>query len=154
MCLRYPSVAASIAPFFLYSSRPMLCSPCSTLKRKYRLSSKCLAHLAINLFSVFSVSVAILTTVWLRNLITLSSNAFVPGFPVPIEIKHLTEGFKSPVSEHHILQASPSTSSTGLFAPNPPSANERSPMLTDSKKVVAADVARAASHIVARILGS
>jgi hypothetical protein len=84
----------------------------------------------------------------------LFSNAFILGSPVPIEIKHLTSGFKSPVLEHHIFDASPSTSSTGLFAPSPPSANERLPMATGSKKVVAADVARAAWHIVARIFGS
>jgi hypothetical protein len=53
-----------------------------------------------------------------------------------------------------MFDASPSTSSTGLFAPSPPSANERSPMLTGSKKVVAADVARAAWHIVEWIFGS
>lgn len=75
-------------------------------------------------------------------------------FPVLIDIKHLTRGFKSPVSEHQTFDASPSTSSTGLFAPRPPSANVRSPILTGSKNVVAADVARAAWHIVARIFGS
>jgi hypothetical protein len=41
-----------------------------------------------------------------------------------------------------------------LFAPRPASANLRSPMLTGSKNVVAADVARAAWHIVAQIFGS
>lgn len=75
------------------------------------------------------------------------------GF-VPIEIKHLTSGFESPVSEHQMFDASPFTSSTRLFAPSLPSANERSPMLTGSKKVVAADVARAAWHIVGRMFGS
>lgn len=84
----------------------------------------------------------------------LSSNGFLPGFPVPIEMKHLTSGFRSPVSEHHMFDASPSTSSTGLFAPSPPSASERSPILTGLKNVVAADVARAARHIVARMFGS
>jgi hypothetical protein len=84
----------------------------------------------------------------------LSSNGFLPGFPVPIEMKHLIRGFSSSSSGHQMLDASPSTSSTGLFAPRPPSANERSPMLTGSKKVVAAEVARAASQIVARIFGS
>lgn len=37
----------------------------------------------------------------------LSSNAF-PGFPVPIEIKYLTSGFKSPVSKYQMFDASPS----------------------------------------------
>lgn len=61
-----------------------------------------------------------------------------------MEMKHFTSGFKSPVSEHQILAASPFTSSTGLFEPNPPLANVRCPILTGSKKVVAADVAKAA----------
>ena len=138
-------------PRFLYSSSTMLCSPWSTLKRKHLLSSKYCAHLSMNLFSVICVSVAIFTTVWARNLVMLSSNAFLPGFPVPIDIKHLTRGFKSLFSEHQIFDASPSTSSTGLFAPKAPSANVRFPMLTGLKNVVAADVARAASHIVALI---
>lgn len=108
----------------------------------------------MNLFSVSSVSVAIPTRVLARNLAKVSSNPLIPGFPVPIEIKHLTRGFKSPDSEHQIFAASPSTSSTGLFAPSPPSANVRFPMLTGSKNVVAADVASAAWHIVAIIFGS
>jgi len=41
-----------------------------------------------------------------------------------------------------------------IIAPRPPSANVRSPILTASKKVVAADVARAAWHIMAQIFGS
>jgi hypothetical protein len=102
----------------------MLYRPCLTLKRKYRFWSKSLAYLAINFFSVFLVLVAISTTVWLRNLIRLSLNAFLPGLPVLIEIKHLTSGFKSPVSEHQILAASPSTLSTGLFKPSPLLANK------------------------------
>ena len=78
-----------------------------------------------------------------RNLLP-SAHPLFHRFPVPIEMKYLTKGFKSPVFKHQIFDASPSTSSTGLFAPNPPSANVRSPMLTGSKNVVAADVARAA----------
>lgn len=76
------------------------------------------------------------------------------GSPVPIEIRHLTIGFKPPVSEHPMFDASPSTSSTRLFAPSRPSANERLPMVTGSKSVIAADVARAAWQIVAGIFGS
>jgi hypothetical protein len=86
-----------------------------------------------------------------RNFHAFSSICFFPGFPVPIEIKHLTSGFKSAVSRHQMLDASLSTSSTGLFAPNPPSTNVRGPILTGSKNLVAADVAKAASHIVGRV---
>src|SRR4051812_19175613 len=60
------------------------------------------------------------TSVFERNLSTLLSRAFFPGFPVPIETKHLTKGFKSPVSGHQRFEASPSTSSTGLFAEGEP----------------------------------
>lgn len=125
---RYLSVADSIAPCCLYSLSPMLYRPWSTLKRKYRFSSKCFLHLAMNRFSVSSVSVVIPTTVWPRNLKILSSNTLIPGFPVPIKRKHLTRGFRSPDSEHQMFTASPSTSSTRLFAPSPPSANIRFPI--------------------------
>jgi hypothetical protein len=50
-------------------------------------------------------------------------------------MKHLTRGSRSPLLEHHMLDASPSTSSTGLFAPKPPSADERSRMLTGLKRL-------------------
>lgn len=78
----------------------------------------------------------------------------MPGLPVPIERKHLTKGLRSPDSEHQIFAASPSTSSTGLFAPSPPSANLRFPIRTGSKKVVAAEVASAAWQILAGIFDS
>jgi hypothetical protein len=71
-----------------------------------------------------------------------------------MEMKHLTSGFKSPVYSHQMFNASPSTWSTGLFAPVPPSVKLRFPMGTTSKNVEAADVARAASQIVARMFGS
>jgi hypothetical protein len=66
----------------------------------------------------------------------------------------LTRGFKSPVSGHQIFEASPSTSSTGLFAPNAPSTKQRDLISTGVKKLVAADVARAASQMVAGMSGS
>ena len=108
----------------------------------------------MNSFSVLSVQVVISTTILLRNLNILSLNAFMLGSLVPIEITHLTRGFKSLVSEHYMFNASPFTSSTGLFALSLPSANERLPMATGSKNVVAADVARAAWHIVTGIFDS
>jgi hypothetical protein len=153
-CRRYSNVAASMTPCSLYSARPTCCRPCSTLKRKKRFSSNCRAHRAMNFVSVFSVSGAISTNVFERNFSILSSIAFLPGFPVPMETKHLTRGFSSLRSEHQILVASSSTSSTGLLAPRAPSTNWREPIETGSKKPVAAEVARAASPMVARTLSS
>ena len=81
-------------------------------------------------------------------------NVFLSGFSVSIEMKHLISGLRSSVSEYQIFEASLFILLTGLFAPSPLSANERSPMLIGSKKVVAADVARAVWQIVARMFGS
>lgn len=145
---RYSNVAASIAPSLLYSASPTCRSPCCTLKRKKRLLSRCPLQRAANLPAVFSVSVAISAKVFERNFHTFSSIGFIPGFPVPIETKHLTSGFNSAVSGHQMFEASPSTSSTGLFAPSAPSTNVRAPITTGSKKRVAADVAKAASLMV------
>lgn len=103
----------------------------------------------MNLVAVFSVSAAISTSVFDRNFNRLSSIAFFPGSPVPMEIKHFTSGFGSRVLGHHTFEVSLSTSSTGLLAPNAPSTYFLAPIETGSKNVVAADVARAASQIVA-----
>jgi hypothetical protein len=51
----------------------------------------------------------------------------------------------------YMSDTSPSTSSTGLFAPKPPSANLRAPIRTGSKKIIATDVTSAAWQIVAGI---
>lgn len=59
-------------------------------------------------------------------------------------MKHFTRGFTSPLWGDQIFNASPSTSSTGLFAPKPPSTNLRAPIVTGLKNEVAADVVRAA----------
>lgn len=99
----------------------------------------------MNLSAVFSVSVAISTSLFERNFSILSSRAFFPGFPVPMEIKHLTKGLRSSVSEYQIFEASSSTSSAELFASRAPSTNLRAPIDTGLKKPVAAEVARAAS---------
>lgn len=107
----------------------------------------------MNRFSVCSVWVTSAGNVLETNFNRLSSIAFFPGWPVPIEMKHFTSGFNSPVSSHQISDASPSISSTGLLAPRAPSANLRAPIDTGSKKVVAADVARAAWQMVAEIPG-
>ena len=94
----------------------------------------------------------ILTKLLERNLTILSLSAFLPGFPVPIEIKHLTSGFRSPVLELQMFTASPSTLLTGLFVPSAPSINYRALIETGLKKLVTTDVARAASQIVAGML--
>jgi hypothetical protein len=86
-----------------------------------------------------------------RSIISVNNEAdVVHGRSLSAYIIHLEMGgCRSLVSEHQIFDASPSTSSAGLFAPKAPSANVRSPILTGSKNVVAADVARAACQIVA-----
>jgi hypothetical protein len=72
-----------------------------------------------------------------------------PGYPVPIDTKHFTMGSSCPSSGHQMLCASFQTCSTGLLDPKAPSTYSQTPMIIGSKKVVAADVARAASTIVA-----
>src|SRR6266511_4142801 len=65
ICLRtscdwmYRLVAATMAFFCLYSSKPISSNPRRTLNRKYRPSSPSLAFSLANLSAVFSVSVAI-----------------------------------------------------------------------------------------------
>lgn len=83
------------------------------------------------------------------NLSTRSSMLYVGSLPVPIDIKHLTSGCRLPVLGHQISMASSSTWSTGLLAPRAPSTNFMPSMETGLKKVVAADVARAAWQMVA-----
>ena len=108
----------------------------------------------MNLFAVFSVLVVIAISIFERNLIILSLITFVPGYPVPMEIKHLIKGFRSPVSKYYIFEASPLILSTRLFAPRAPSTNWHAPIDTGSKKPVAAKVIRAALHMVARMSSS
>ncbi len=66
-----------------------------------------------------------------------------------MDTMHLINGFSSPLSGDQMFMASFHTSDIGLFAPSAPSAYLRVPIFTGSKKEVAADVAKAASQIVA-----